>query len=162
MKDVPTPTPEALIVRKGAAEPMGRLSSRIQMPEFEPVAPLERQVLVVEWDALNMKLFRDLLRARGHVVIEAREDRNAARILRDQRPDMILIGVHLSGRLGLPAAREIRDNPVYNDIPIIAVADIHRPEDSMRIRASGCDGFFAKPISVPKFIETVERLLQPG
>jgi two-component system cell cycle response regulator DivK len=45
------------------------------------------------------------------------------------------------------------------DIPVIAVTAFAMKGDEEKIMEGGCDGYIAKPISVPNFLETVSGFL---
>ena len=46
------------------------------------------------------------------------------------------------------------------DIPVIAVTAFAMKGDEEKIRASGCEAYISKPISVSHFLETVSEFLR--
>ena len=52
-----------------------------------------KTVLVVEDNDLNMKLFHDLLEAHGYHILQTKNGRDALRLAREHRPDLILLDV---------------------------------------------------------------------
>jgi two-component system cell cycle response regulator DivK len=126
------------------------------MPRIEPQP---KTVLIVEDNELNMKLFHDLLEAHGYQTLEARNGPEAAALVAQHRPDLILMDIQLPGVSGLQITRELKDNPEYAAIPVIAVTAFAMKGDEERIRAGGCEDYIAKPISVAGFLEKVKRYL---
>ena len=126
------------------------------MRKFEPQP---KTVLIVEDNELNMKLFHDLLEAHGYQTLEARNGPEAAALVARHRPDLILMDIQLPGVSGLQITRELKDNPDYASIPVIAVTAFAMKGDEERIRAGGCEDYISKPISVAGFLEKVKRYL---
>ena len=54
-------------------------------------------VLVVEDNALNLRLFNDLLQAKGYHTLNARSGPEALEIMRAERPDLVLMDIQLPG-----------------------------------------------------------------
>ena len=58
-------------------------------------------ILIVEDNELNMKLFRDLLAAHGYVTLEANDGAEALDLVRQHRPDLVLMDIQLPNVSGL-------------------------------------------------------------
>ena len=117
------------------------------------------KILVVEDNALNIKLFCDLLAAHGHqteAVLDSREALDAARAF---KPDLVITDIQLPHVTGLELMELIRKDEQLRDVPIMAVTAYAGAGDDERIRAAGAQAYVSKPISVVKFAETVENLL---
>ena len=120
---------------------------------------LEKTVLIVEDNELNMKLFHDLLEAHGYGVIEARTGPEALKLVEKHHPDLILMDIQLPEVSGLEVTQIIKANEKLAEIPIIAVTAFAMKGDEERIRQGGCEDYIAKPISVSGFLEKVKRYL---
>ena len=116
-----------------------------------------RKVLVVEDNVLNMKLFSDLLEANGYAVLQARDGLEALRIVRLDRPDLVLMDIQLPEVSGLEITERMKADEELRSIPIVAVTAFAMKGDEEKIRQAGCDGYMTKPISIGLFIQTVER-----
>lgn len=122
---------------------------------------LGKTVLVVEDNALNMKLFTDLLDASGIRAIKNRDGHGVIEMVRAERPDLILMDIQLPGVSGLDITRSLKDDADLKGIPVVAVTAFASKADEERIRAYGADAYISKPISVASFLETVLRFLEP-
>ena len=116
-----------------------------------------RTVLVVEDNQLNMKLFCDLLDARGYNVLQTQDGIEALKLARQVKPDLIIMDIQLPDVSGIEVTKWIKDE--LKTIPIIAVTAFAMKGDEEKIRASGCEAYIAKPISVMNFIATIDRFL---
>ena len=124
-----------------------------------PMAPAKK-ILIVEDDALNMKLFRDLLAVRGYAILQATDGREALELARAHHPDLILMDMQLPEVSGLRVTKWIRDDAELKSIPIIAVTAHVADGDEEIIRKGGCQDYISKPISVPDFVRTIEKFLR--
>jgi len=117
------------------------------------------KILVVEDNALNIKLFCDLLAAHGHepqAVLDSRLALDAARAF---KPDLVITDIQLPHVTGLELMELIRKDEQLCDVPIMAVTAYSGVGDDERIRAAGAQAYVSKPISVVRFAETVDELL---
>ncbi len=122
--------------------------------------PQAKTVLVVEDNELNMKLFHDLLEAHGYNIICTRDGMEALRLVRDRRPDLILMDIQLPEVSGLEVTKWIKEDDRLKSIPVIAVTAFAMKGDEEKIREGGCEAYIAKPISVGHFLDTVKQFLR--
>ncbi len=120
---------------------------------------MAKKVMIVEDNELNMKLFRDLIEACGYETVRTRNGLEAIDLARANRPDLILMDIQLPEVSGLEVTKWLKDDDELHAIPVIAVTAFAMKGDEERIRQGGCEGYISKPISVPKFIETIRSYL---
>ena len=120
------------------------------------------KILIVEDNALNIKLFCDLLAAHGHQPEAVTDSRNALGAARELRPDLVITDIQLPHVSGLELIRLIRKDEDLAEVPIMAVTAYSAQGDEERIRAAGAQSYVSKPISVVKFVAAVEELLEPS
>ncbi|MCW8835220.1 MAG: response regulator [Rhodospirillales bacterium] len=120
---------------------------------------MPKKILIVEDNELNMKLFNDLLQAHGYDTIQTNDGRDALALAQENRPDLILMDIQLPEISGLDVTKMIKADDDLKDTPVIAVTAFAMKGDEEKIREGGCDGYIAKPISVPQFLETVAKFL---
>ena len=116
-------------------------------------------VMIVEDNDLNAKLFRDLLEAQGYRTLHARDGLNVLELARQNRPNLILMDIQLPEVSGIEVTSWLKNDAELKSIPVIAVTAFAMKGDEERIRAGGCEGYLAKPISVNEFLTTVKRFL---
>ncbi len=119
------------------------------------------KILIVEDNALNIKLFCDLLAAHGHQPEAVTDSRNALEAAHQFSPDLVITDIQLPHVSGLELIRMIRDDKRLESVPIMAVTAYAAAGDEERIRAAGAQSYVSKPISVPKFVAQVDELLGP-
>ncbi len=122
---------------------------------------MAKKVLVVEDNELNLRLFCDLLRAHDYDAEAVRDGREAMDRARACHPDLIVMDIQMPHVTGLELTEAIRADDALKSIPIMAVTAYAGKGDEERIRAAGADAYVSKPISLLRFIETVETLVAP-
>jgi len=120
------------------------------------------KILIVEDNALNIKLFCDLLAAHGHQPEAVTDSRNALEAARAFEPDLVITDIQLPHVSGLDLIRLIRNDTKLARTPIMAVTAYSARGDEERIRAAGAQAYVSKPISVARFAQTVDDLLKNG
>lgn len=120
---------------------------------------MSKKILIVEDNELNMKLFTDLLQASGYEIVGTRDGTEALDLVRQHRPDLILMDIQLPEVSGLDVTRWIKEDDELADIPVIAVTAFAMKGDEERIREGGCEAYISKPISIGRFLETVRHYL---
>jgi two-component system cell cycle response regulator DivK len=118
--------------------------------------------LVVEDNALNIKLFCDLLNAHGHETEPVTDSREALEAARAFKPDLVITDIQLPYVTGIELMELLRADEELKDVPIMAVTAYAAAGDDERIRAAGAQAYVSKPISVMRFAETVDQLLAGG
>ncbi|PCI41133.1 MAG: two-component system response regulator [Rhodospirillaceae bacterium] len=120
---------------------------------------MAKTILIVEDNALNMKLFNDLLKSRDYVTLQSNDGSDVMEIAKEQSPDLIIMDIQLPGRSGLDLTKDLKADDDLKHIPIVAVTAFAMKGDEEKIREAGCDDYIAKPISIPIFLETMEKFL---
>ncbi|MGE3142246.1 MAG: response regulator [Hyphomonadaceae bacterium] len=120
---------------------------------------MAKTVLIVEDNELNMRLFNDLLQAFGYQTVKTRDGRQALPLAREHKPDLIVMDIQLPEISGLDVTKMLKDDPVLQAIPVLAVTAFAMRGDEQKIRAGGCDAYLSKPISVTTFLDTVRRFI---
>jgi two-component system cell cycle response regulator DivK len=118
------------------------------------------KVLVIEDNPANMTLATFLLESAGYDVLSATDAETGLTIARTEQPDLVLMDIQLPGMDGLQATKLLKQDNVTHTIPVIALTALAMKGDEERIRAAGCDGYIAKPLSYKDFLATVSAQLE--
>ena len=136
-----------------------------ELPESgERLHAAGRRVLLVEDNALNREISREILSGAGFLVEEADDGDAAVEKVRRSAPghyDLILMDVQMPRMDGYEATRRIRalPDPQLSHIPILAVTANAFAEDRQAALEAGMDGHIAKPVSVQALELAIARLL---
>jgi two-component system, cell cycle response regulator DivK len=116
-------------------------------------------VLVIEDNALNLKLVRDVLGHAGYRVLEAGDAERGIALAREHAPDLILMDIQLGGINGVEALGHLRADAATASIPVVALTALAMKEDRERFTAAGFDGYLEKPLSVLALADQVAELI---
>jgi two-component system cell cycle response regulator DivK len=121
------------------------------------------RVLVVEDNAVSMKLFRDVLLATGYRTLEATTGRQAVELAVEHAPDLVLMDIQLPDIDGVEALSRLRANERTASIPVLAVTAQAMQGDQERFLAAGFDDYISKPVNIVELVGTVRRYCEgPG
>ena len=118
-----------------------------------------KTILVVEDNELNMKLVRGLIKIGKYRMLEALDAESGIQLIREQRPDLVLMDIQLPGMDGLSATKSIKEDPSLKDIPIVALTSYAMQGDKEKALEAGCTGYIAKPIDTRNFLKTISLYL---
>jgi CheY-like chemotaxis protein len=112
-------------------------------------------ILIIEDNAVNMKLFTLMLETAGYTVIGAENAEVGLPLAEMKQPDLILMDIGLPGMDGLEATRRLKQNPRTRHIPVVAVTAHSLRSDREQALAAGCSDFLAKPSRMKDFLDCV-------
>jgi two-component system cell cycle response regulator DivK len=115
------------------------------------------QVLVVEDNERNMKLFCDLLQASGYRTLEATTGEHGVELALEHGPALVLMDVQLPDIDGVDALDRLRADERTASLPVLALTAQAMEGDRERFLAAGFDGYLSKPVDIAEFIVTVKR-----
>ncbi len=79
---------------------------------------------------------------------------------REHRPDLILMDIQLPDISGLEVTKWLKNDKDLKSIPVIAITAFATAGPEEKIRGGGCDAYIVKPISIPYFLQTIERFAE--
>ena len=82
---------------------------------------MSKRILVVEDQPDNRQIIRDMLGGIDCEITEAEDAEQALAAIAKERPDLILMGIHLPIMNGYTVTRQIKANPALRSIPVIAI-----------------------------------------
>lgn len=118
------------------------------------------KILVVEDNAANQMIFRDVLEAEGYSVRCVNNAEECIALANEFDPALILMDIQLPGMDGLTATRIIRESSQTRHIPIIALTSHAMPGDRERFLVAGCSGHITKPIRVKEFRKEIRAVVE--
>lgn len=120
---------------------------------------MQKKILIVEDNPLNMRLLEMVLRAKNYTLLKATDGEEALDIAMRERPDLIIMDMQLPKMNGLEVTRKLREAPTFNHTPIIAITAYVMKGDKERVIESGCDAYLSKPINTRQLPEMIAGML---
>jgi PAS domain S-box-containing protein len=119
------------------------------------------KVLLVEDNAINRLVAREMLVRSGYRVTEAEDGSRGVEIAGKEVFDLILMDISMPVMDGIEATGQIRRGGPNSATPIVAVTAHALPDDLARFDAAGMSGALTKPLSIEQLRETLRGVLQP-
>jgi two-component system cell cycle response regulator DivK len=120
------------------------------------------QVLLVEDNARNMKVLRDVLQASGYSTLEATTGEQALLLAAEHRPALILMDIRLPDVDGPSVLRRLRLEERTASIPVVAVTAQAMTGDREGLLAAGFRDYLTKPVDIDALLAIIERVLGAG
>ena len=121
-------------------------------------------ILLAEDNPINMMLIRELLKRRGHNVVEVTTGEDAVKAIAERPFDLLLTDIHMPGMDGIDAARAIRAQEEAAGrprVPIVALTADALETGKRACQEAGMDGFLTKPVD-PAELEEMFLMLFPS
>lgn len=161
------PRPRAAAAGSHESPPPPDQDAAAAHPEASRPAEARRQgslagvkVLAVDDDEGNLDYFVVALRTYGALVTTASSAVEALRLVREQKPDVVLSDIAMIGHDGYWLVREIRRlaDPSVRHVPVVATTAYGREHSRERTLAAGFTEHLAKPVDPDVLRRTVASL----
>jgi CheY-like chemotaxis protein len=118
-----------------------------------------KRILVVDDKATSRELLRTVLEKNGYAISEAADGGEAIEKARAESPDLILLDLQMPVRNGYEVLHELRQDPRYAALPIIALTASAMQGDREKALAAGFTAYLTKPVTLAHLRDEVQRLL---
>ncbi len=142
--------------------PQAALAPAMDVAGRPPAAPVQGRALVVEDNAINQQIAREMLQDLGLTVEICANGQEALTRLEQAEPfDLVFMDMHMPVMDGLAATRALRRDARWEKLPVIAMTANVMSADRERCAAAGMNDFVAKPVDADALAAVVRRCL-PG
>jgi CheY-like chemotaxis protein len=117
------------------------------------------KILVVDDDAINLRMMSYTLQKNGHTIFTAMHGRKALECLGETPIDLVITDLTMPEMDGMTLLKQMRADERYRDLPVIMLTASGQDEDRHTARSEGADEFLTKPTSSRELAGTVSRLL---
>ena len=116
-----------------------------------------RRILVVDDNRDSADSLALLLSLHGHVTRALYSGNGFIELVREFRPELVLLDIGMPGRSGLDLVREVRADPPSHKIRVAAISGLARRGDRESSAQAGFDMHFVKPVDLPTLMDFIER-----
>lgn len=121
--------------------------------------PKVPKVLIVEDNELSRDMLSRRLRRKGYEVLVAVDGAEGITMVKEQKPDIVLMDLSLPDMDGWQATRALKDNKATADIPVIALTAHAMSGDREKALDAGCDDYDTKPIDLRRLLSKINRFV---
>ena len=116
--------------------------------------------MVVDDDEIVARTIERSLRAGGFQVVVVQSGVDALRIGRRNPPDLMVLDVLMPGMNGYEVCREIRNDPILRDLPVLFLTAKGKDEDRVQGLRAGADDYLSKPFNLDELYLRVRAILR--
>ena len=121
-----------------------------------------KKIVIAEASSTIKSVADSLLRQHGYDVVCTSDGLQAWEVIQAERPDLILIGLNLSGIPGLELCRQMSGDRIAGGIPSLLIVGANDNATKEDLISSGAKGHLKKPFSPKDLLQAVTRLIGPG
>lgn len=119
-----------------------------------------KNILLVEDEKLLANLLKQRLEKENFTVFLARDGEEALRILKTQKPNLILLDIILPKISGFELMETLKNDPTYNQAPIVIISNLGQDTDVEKGQLLGAIGYFVKAqVSIEDLVSRVKEFL---
>jgi len=120
----------------------------------------EEKILIVDDEAHIRELINFNLKNNGYKTIEADNGISALKIIKEEKPSIVLLDLMLPGMDGFEVCKEVRKNNEISATPIIMITAKGEEFDKVLGLELGADDYMTKPFSVRELLARVKAVLR--
>ncbi len=134
--------------------------------QAEPVAnflsrsPDEFLILIADDDPNVVEVLSLLLEREGYKTVPAYDGEEALAMVRELRPDLVLLDVRMPGMDGYEVCRRIKEDPSTAVIPVVMVTMVRGLRNKLTGVEAGADDYLNKPVNEVELAARVRSLLR--
>lgn len=118
-----------------------------------------KNILIVEDNELNMKLFFDILKYQNYSPDKATDGIEAYNKIKNSNYDLIILDIQLPKLDGFSLLDKLKHEKI-NIPPVIIASACAMDSDKDKAKDFGIDSYITKPIDINIFIQTVKKILE--
>src|SRR6185312_6669555 len=115
-----------------------------------------KRILVAEDRPASLELIRTVLESAGYEVIDAMDGQDALHKAAANSVDLVLLDLQMPKIDGFGVIRQLRNDPKFNNIPIVALTASAMQGDRERALSAGFSSYIAKPINLAALRSEIE------
>ncbi len=123
---------------------------------------MSQHILIVD-DEKNIAISVDyLLRREGYTVSVAHDGEEGLRLIREQRPDLVLLDIMMPKLDGFQVCQIVRQDPALAGVRIVMLTAKGRDAEREKGLTLGADAYITKPFSTRELVSQIKALLAPA
>jgi CheY-like chemotaxis protein len=120
---------------------------------------MKKKAVVVDDNANNLMLEKDLLEVAGFEVFDAANGSDGIAMILREKPDIIIMDIRLPDMPGTEAIKIVRQNKEISNIPVVFVTASVMEKERKEIAAIPNSGYMSKPINTRTFATEISQFI---
>ncbi len=121
----------------------------------------KKTVFVIEDDRFLSSLLKARLEKDGFAVVQVFDGADALNVLKQAKPDLIVLDLILPKASGFEVLETISMNPLMNRIPVIVLSNLAQESDVLKAKQFGATEYFVKvKVSIDQLVNKIKSVLK--
>jgi CheY-like chemotaxis protein len=120
---------------------------------------MDKKRILIADDEPGVRLTVTRMLEKDYVVLEATNGEEAVDIVKEQRPDLILMDLMMPRKDGYTACYEIKNDQETKLIPVIILTAVGHELNKKYAVEMGADGYITKPFTIQELTGVITPLL---
>lgn len=135
----------------------------VHFPTINKMNDMKKSILCIEDEAEMIDLMRLILSRKGYNVRGASGGAEGLQMIRDEKPDLILLDLMMPDMDGWEVYQQIKAEESSKDIPVIIVtAKAQNIDRVLGLHIAKVNDYIAKPFTPQELLHSIEKILKPG
>lgn len=117
------------------------------------------RIIIADDDEIVGQIACDALMSGGHVAGLVTDGREALKVIRAKKPDLIILDCNMPGLNGLLVLRELRNTIEFCNLPVLVLTGRTSDKDAELAHFEGADDYMTKPFDPDELLFRVDELL---
>ncbi|WP_157137048.1 response regulator transcription factor [Sphingomonas sp. PAMC 26617] len=117
------------------------------------------RIIIADDDEIVGEVACDALIAAGHGAGLLANGTDALNVIKNRKPDLVILDCNMPGLNGLLVLREMRNSIALNHIPVLVLTGRRGNSDEELARFEGADDYMRKPFDPDELVFRVEQML---
>lgn len=116
-------------------------------------------ILLADDDRTITTVLSAALRGQGYRVVVAHDAVQVSMFARKERPDAIVVDIHMPGGTGLEAIKRVRTSSLVAHVPVVAISGLPQADIEDKCKAAGATAFLPKPVDLDRLTALLREYL---
>lgn len=119
------------------------------------------KILIVDDDASVRSIVKKYLTGHGFTVVQTDNGSEALLLIRESRPDLVLLDIEMPGLDGFAVCRVLKQESVTRQIPVVMMSgNLIQEKDLLEGFEGGADDYLVKPLALPLLVARITAVLR--
>ena len=119
-----------------------------------------KQILIAEDDKFLVTALADKLERDGFVVRRAKDGLEAMLLLKESKPDLVLLDLIMPKKNGFEVLAEMKADPQLKDVPVLVLSNLGQETDVAKAKSLGAQDYLVKAdVQLAEVVVKVKKLL---
>ena len=120
----------------------------------------QRRIVVADDDPIVTKFLSAVFREEGYEVRVAEDGEQALRVVRDSRPDLVILDIVMPYQDGFEVCQQMRAEAQTRQVPVIILSMKEQEQDALHAFEVGADDYVRKPFNALELVARARKLME--